>query len=132
MTFKNSLKEMLLGLFVESEVGLVDAKTWASDIGTPFPISVPLICNCQTYAVNSGTKENFDAECSPECKKIQNSYSCLELIYTETGNVLGIRIKNEITNAIVTGRIMLASSDKKYCCTLKELKVEKNVKSSEQ
>lgn len=127
MTFKNSLKEILLGLFVESEVGVVDAKTWASDIGTAFPITVPLICNCQTYAVNSKKTESFDASCSPDCRIIQNPFTQLELIYTEEGNVLGIRIKNEITNAVVTGRIVLASTDKKYCCTLKELKTEKKL-----
>lgn len=132
MTFKNSLKEILLGLFVESEVGLVDAKTWAADIGTPFPITVPFISNCQTYAVNSGLKEDFDSDCSPDCRRINNSYSHLELVYTEEGNVLGIKIKNDITNAVVTGQIALASSDKKYCCTLKELKVDKNTISSAQ
>lgn len=127
MTFKNSLKEILLGLFVESEVGLVDAKTWATDIGTPFPITVPLISNCRTYAVNSGVKEGFGSDCSPDCRSISNSYSHLELVYTEEGNVLGIKIKNDITNAVVTGRIELASSDKKYCCTLKELKIDKTL-----
>ena len=132
MTFKNSLKEILLGLFVESEVGFVDAKTWASDIGTAFPITVPIICNCQTYAVNSGKTEDFDSSCGPDCRQIKNSYTRMELVYTEEGNVLGIRIQNDITNAIVTGRIVLNSSDKKYCCTLKELKAEKKIEKSEE
>lgn len=132
MTFKNNLKEILLGLFVESEVGVVDAKTWASDIGTLFPITVPLICNCSTFAVNSGKTENFDTSCGPECRQIRNSYTQLELVYTDEGNVLGIRVSNEITNAVVTGRIVLSSADKKYCCTLKELKAEKKVEESEE
>ncbi len=132
MTFKNNLKEIMLGLFVESEVGVVDAKTWATDIGTPFPITVPIICNCQTYAVNSGNTVGFDTSCGPDCKLIKNSYTQLELIYTDEGNVLGIKINNEITNAIVTGRIVLASSDKKYCCTIKELKAEKKVEKSDE
>jgi hypothetical protein len=108
----------------------VDAKTWATDIGTAFPITVPIICNCQTYAVNSGKTEEFDSSCGPDCRQIKNSYTRLELVYTEEGNVLGIRIQNDITNAIVTGRIVLNSSDKKYCCTLKELKAEKKIEKS--
>ena len=132
MTFKNSLKEILLGLFVESEVGFVDAKTWESDIGTAFPITVPLICNCQTYAVNSQKTEGFDSGCGPDCRQIRNSFTQLELVYTEEGNVLGIRIQNDITNAVVTGRIVLTSADKKYCCTLKELKAEKKIEKSEE
>ncbi len=132
MTFKNSLKDILLGLFVESEVGFVDAKTWASDIGTAFPITVPLICNCQTYAVNSGKTEVFDSGCGPDCRLIKNTFTQLELVYTEEGNVLGIHVQNDITNAVVTGRIVLTSADKKYCCTLKELKSEKKVEVPEE
>ncbi len=132
MTFKNSLKDILLGLFVESEVGFVDAKTWASDIGTAFPITVPLICNCETYAVNSGKTEGFDSGCGPDCRLIKNAFTQLELVYTEEGNVLGIHVQNDITNAVVTGRIVLTSADKKYCCTLKELKSEKKVEVPEE
>lgn len=127
MTFKNSLKSILVGVFVESEVGMVDAKTWASDIGTSFPITIPLICNCKSFAVNSGQEEPFGASCNPENRQIQNSYSQLELIYTPERNVLGIRVQNEKTNVIVTGTIVLTSSDKKYCFNLKEMKAEKAI-----
>ncbi len=132
MTFKNSLKEILLGLFVESEVGYVDAKTWASDIGTAFPITVSQVCNCQTYAVNTGKTEEFDSGCGPDCRQIRNVFSRLELVYTEEGNVLGIRVQNDISNAVVTGRIILTSADKKYCFTIKELKAEKKAEGSEE
>ena len=125
MTFKNSLKEMLVGVFVESEDGYVDAKTWASDIKTPFPITIPLICNCKAQAVNAGKSESFDSSCGPDNRLIQNSFSQLELIYTKDGSVQGISIKNYTTNVIVSGRIVLSSSDKKYCFSLKEMKQEK-------
>jgi hypothetical protein len=125
MTFKNELKSTLIGLFVESEVGFVDAKTWASDIGTAFPIAVPLICNCKTYSVDLGKTEKIEASCGPDNRQIQNSYTQLELLYTKEGSAFGIRVKNEITNAIVTGRLVLTSSDKKYCFTLKEMKSDK-------
>ena len=132
MIFKNNRKEVIVGIFVESEVGLVDAKTWASDIKTPFPITVPIICNCSTYAVNSEKSETFDSSCSPDYKLIQNNYSQLELLYTEEGNVLGIRVMNEITNAVVSGTIVLSAVDKKYCCSLKELKIEKKKEEMEE
>ena len=125
MSFKNSMKAALIGIFIESEVGYLDAKTWASDIKTRFPISVTEISNCKTYAVNSDKTEPFDDKCSPDHSIIQNCFSTIELIYTETKDVLGIRVTNDITNAIVTGTIILSSSDKRMCCTLKELKGEK-------
>lgn len=127
MTFKNSLKEVLIGIFVESEVGLVDAKTWASDIKTSFPISVAEISGCQTYAVNSDKTEVFGETCNQEKKQIQNDFSTIELVYTDSKDVLGVKVSNEITNAIVSGTIVLSTSDKRMCCTLKELKTDKKI-----
>jgi len=122
LTFKNQKKDVFIGVFVESEVGLVDAKSWENDIGTTFPISVPIVANCKTYAVNSKQMIAFDSSCSREYRKIVNDFTSIETIYTEAGSILGIKVKNTISNAIVTGTIVLASSDKKYCVTLKEAK----------
>lgn len=126
MTFKNSLKEILIGIFVESEVGYIDAKTWVSDIKTKFPFSVSIIKDCKVFAINSGKTEPYNADCTPNLREIKNEYSQLRLMYTESNDVLGIKIKNNITNTIVSGTIVLYTSDKKYCCTLKELKTESN------
>lgn len=132
MTFKNNLKEIFVGIFVETEVGVIDAKTWATDIKTAFPITVPIICNCKTYAVNSDKTVEFESSCTPEYRQIQNPYSTLEMVYTAEGNAYGIKVKNEITNAVIKGTIVLMASDKKYCCVLKELKELKETKNSEE
>lgn len=122
LKFKNNRKSVFIGVFVESEAGLMDAKAWESDIGTTFPISLPIITNCETFAVNSEQTAPFNSSCSPECRRIENNFTSIEIIYTGARNVLGIKIENNITNAIVTGTIVLASLDKKYCFTLKESK----------
>lgn len=122
ITFKNHRKDAFIGVFVESEIGLMDAKAWENGIGTTFPISVPSVSDCMTFAGNSDQTASFDSSCSLERRMIENDFTSIETIYTEAGNILGIRIENNITNAIVTGTIVLASLDKKYCFILKESK----------
>lgn len=122
ITFKNHRKDAFIGIFVESEVGLMDAKAWENDIRTTFPLSISKVTNCKTDAVNSNQTAVFGSCCDSECRKIKNDFTLIETVYTEAGDVLGIKIKNNVTNAIVTGTIVLASSDKKYCFTLKESK----------
>lgn len=122
MTFKNIRKESFVGIFTESEVGLMDAKAWEEGIKTKFPISVDAVRNCSTYAVNSEKNQTFVNDCTPENPTIENEYTTIELVYTEAGNVRGIRVKNQINNAVVKGCIVLQSSDNKYVCTVKEAK----------
>lgn len=122
MKFMNICKEAFIGLFVESEVGLLDAKTWIGDIGTKFPIKIKTIENCSTFAINSQKELPFNSNCDETNKQIATDYSSIEIISTETGDALGFKIVNSITNAIVKGTIVLESYDKKYCCTIKEAK----------
>ena len=122
LTFKNEKKKAFIGIFVETEVGMMDAKAWETEIKTPFPISVPIIGEMKTLAVNSKQTYTFESSCGPEYRTASCEVSSVEVVYTEKGNVLGVRVSNEITNAVVTGTIVLESSDKKYCCTLKESK----------
>lgn len=122
LKFKNEKKKTFIGVFVETEVGVIDTRSWENEIKTKFPISVPIICNLQTLALNSNQTFTFDSSCSPEYSMAQCDVSTVEVVYSEAGNVLGIRISNDITNAVVTGTIVLESTDKKYCCTLKEAK----------
>ena len=44
------------------------------------------------------------------------------MIYTEDGDALGVKVTNTISNAVVKGRLILKSSNKKYCCAVKEAK----------
>lgn len=122
LKFMNIRKQAFIGVFVESEVGLMDAKTWEDGIGTPFPIQIPIIANCSVYAMNSKQTMEFDSSCSKANKYIENDFSVIEIIYTEKGAVLGFKVSNNITNAIVKGTLALESADKKYCCTIKEAK----------
>lgn len=122
LTFKNEKKKAFIGVFVETEVGLIDAKTWENDIGTPFPISIPIIGNLKAFAINSKQNYMFENSCGEGCKIATCPVSSVEIVYSDKGNVCGIRIANEVTNAIISGTIVLESTDKKYCCTLKESK----------
>ena len=64
----------------------------------------------------------FETECDKDVNAIKNDCTELELKYTEQGNVMGISVKNDITNAVVWGTVELTSTDKKYCWVLKESK----------
>lgn len=122
LTFKNIRKEAFIGVFVESEVGLMDAKAWEEGIKTEYPITIPAVNNCKTYSVNSAKTVLFDRSCTYQETRIENDYSTIELIYTENGNVRGIKVVNGINNVVVSGTMVLVSSDRKYCCTVKESK----------
>ncbi len=122
MQFKNNRKDAFVGLFVESEIGVLDAKTWETNIKTVFPIKIIGLEKCKTFAVNTQRELMFDADCSEQNPSIRNDYSRIELVYTDNGSILGIKVKNEITNAVVLGDIILTTSDIRYCYDLKESK----------
>lgn len=128
LKFKNSRKEAFIGVFIESEVGLMDAISWKSGIGTCFPIEIPAISECSVFAVNSGQKVLFDKDCTKDNDHIENDFTTIETVHSESGEDLGFRVNNKINNAVVSGKIILKSLDKKYCCTVKEAKdpVNKN------
>ena len=122
LKFKNIRKEAFIGVFVESEVGLMDAHSWKIGIGTVFPIDIPIIANCSVMALNSNQMLKFDSSCTKENRYIENDFSMIKVVYTEDGDVLGFKVTNTVTNAIVKGMLTLKSRDKKYCCTVKEAK----------
>ncbi len=122
LKFKNIRKEAFIGVFVESEVGLMDAYAWKTGIGTAFPIEIPIISNCSVLALNSNQTLLFDSSCMKENQYIENDFSTIEVVYTEDGDALGFRVTNTITNAIVKGTLTLKSRNKKYCCAVKEAK----------
>ena len=122
LKFKNIRKEAFIGLFVESEVGLMDANSWKTGIGTEFPIEIPIVANCSVLALNSNQTITFDSSCTKENRYIKNDFSTIEVIYTENGDALGFKVSNTVTNAVVKGMLVLKSRNKKYCCTIKEAK----------
>lgn len=122
LKFKNIRKEAFIGVFVESEVGLMDALSWRTGIGTVFPIDIPIIVNCSVLALNSNLTLKFDSSCTKENRYIENDFSMIKVVYTDDGDVLGFKVTNTVTNAIVKGMLTLKSRDKRYCCTVKEAK----------
>ncbi len=122
LKFKNIRKNAFIGIYVESEVGLMDAYSWKEGIGTAFPIDILTITNCSVLAQNSNKTLSFDCSCTRESHFIKNEFSIIEVIYTKDGDVLGFKVTNLVTNAIVNGKMILKSNNKKYCCTIKEAK----------
>lgn len=122
LRFKNIRKEAFIGVFVESEVGLMDAHSWKTGIGTVFPIEIPIIANCSVLALNSNQILTFDSSCTKENRYIENDFSTIEVVCTEDGEALGFKVTNTVTNAVVKGTLTLKSRNKKYCCTVKEAK----------
>lgn len=122
LRFKNIRREAFIGVFVESEIGLMDAYSWKTGIGTVFPIEIPIIANCSVLALNSKQMLTFDSSCTKENRYIENDFSMIEVVYTEDGDALGFKVTNTVTNAVVKGTLTLKSRNKKYCCTVKEAK----------
>ena len=122
LKFKNVRKEAFIGVFVESEVGLMDANAWGVGIGTSFPIDIPIMANCSVTGLNSNQTLLFDSSCTKDNRSISNDFSTIELIYSGNDDILGFKVINTVSNSIVKGMITLKSQDKKYCCTVKESK----------
>ena len=123
ITFKNTRKVARVGIFVETETGVIDAELWEKDISDKFPVQIDRIIEAKTYALNSKKILVFEKECSATNMLINNEYSSIELIQTQKGkNISEIQITNEITNASVSGRLILKTVDRKYVCAIKEVK----------
>ena len=57
--FKNIRKKLALGIFIETETSLMDADSWADDIGTAFPISIIEIRDAKIVLLNSESEQSF-------------------------------------------------------------------------
>ncbi len=123
LTFKNVRKSASLGIFIETETGVMDADAWESNISDTFPVSIDRIESASTYAVNSKGTSQFLEVCNLSQPIINNDYSNISLIMSKSGkNITGFKIDNDITNAIVIGKMVIMTSDRKYVCTIKEVK----------
>lgn len=123
LTFKNLRKNLNLGLFIETETGVMDAEAWESNINNVFPVRIDRIESVHTFATNSKNTLPMVNVCNSQNPCVSNDYTEIKLLYTESGkNVRGISVLNDITNAVVFGTILIKSDDKKYVCTIKEVK----------
>jgi len=121
-SFQNTRKSVDMGIFVETENGVIDASTWETELKTDYPIEIYEISNIKTEAVNSKRIEFFEEACNRITNKVKNDLTEVELIYTKSGkSIRGFRIRNSNNNTIVTGEIELKTNNRKYVCTIKEI-----------
>lgn len=123
LTFKNARKAVTLGLFVETETGVMDANAWEEDIDSTFPIRIERIDSVYTYAVNSKSNLPIIDICNTNNRLVNSDYTIVELLTSKSGsNISGFRVTNTITNAVVYGTLVIKASDRKYVCAIKEVK----------
>ena len=123
LTFKNLRKNVNLGLFIETETGVMDAEAWESNINNNFPVKIDRIESVHTFATNSKNTLPMVNVCNSQNPCVSNDYTQIKLLYTEScKNVRGMSVSNDITNAVVFGTILIRTDDKKYVCTIKEVK----------
>lgn len=121
--FNNNKKKAVIGIFIESETGLMDYAAWQQNIGTVFPITVYGIRECKTFALNSRTEMPLPAECNPDQIECASDYTKIRIIKGgENEGVCGFEIANTITNAIVSGKLVVRTTNRKYRCSIKETK----------
>ena len=123
LTFKNSRDSVAMGIFVETETGVMDADAWENNINDQFPVLIDQIGPISTYAPYSKKTSQVDEICSSNHPIVRNEYSTIELIISKSGkNITGFKVDNEIKNAVVQGKLIIRTIDRKYVCTIKEIK----------
>lgn len=123
LTFKNLRKNVNLGLFIETETGVMDAESWESNINNNYPVKIDRIESVHTFATNSKNTLPVVSICNSNNSCVRSDYTEIKLLYTESGkNVRGVSVSNDVTNAVVFGTMLIKSDDKKYVCTIKEVK----------
>lgn len=121
--FCNAKKNAIIGIFIESETGLMDLNAWQQNIGTAFPIVVDSICECKTFAQNSGKELPLPYDCTSDKKESASEFTKVSIIADEEQiGVCGFKIENVISNAVVSGKLIIRTADRKYRCSIKETK----------
>lgn len=123
LSFKNLRKAASLGVFVETETGVMDADSWEDNISNEYPLALRKISEANVYATNSGVSQMFSSECNVANPLIKNDYSTIELVMSKSSaNVRGFKVTNEITNAVVTGKLIIETSNRTLVCAVKEVR----------
>ena len=123
LSFKNLRKAASLGVFVETETGVMDADSWEDNISKEYPLALRKISEANVYATNSGVSQMFSSECDVANPLIKNDYSTIEFVMSKSSaNVRGFKVTNEITNAVVTGKLIIETSNRTLVCAVKEVR----------
>lgn len=124
LKFKNNRKRVDIEIFVvDDNGGKMDANTWKTEIGTRFPLEIISIFGCKTVAVNSGKLLEIESECNRERQQVRNEFTRLQLcMSSNAGTAIAFAVINQISNAVVSGRLKIATSDKRIGWTIAEIK----------
>ena len=123
LKFKNLRKSAAFGIFIETETGVMDADAWESNINDTFPVIIDRIDSVSTHSLNTDKDLQITVDCTQMNPEVNNDYSCVKLLESKSGkNIAGFSVYNEITNAEVRGRMTVRTIDRKYVCTVKEIK----------
>ena len=123
LKFKNLRKSAAFGIFIETETGVMDADAWESNINDTFPVIIDCIDSVSTHSLNTDKELRITVDCTQMNPEVNNDYSCVKLLRSKSRkNIAGFSVHNEITNAEVRGKMTIRTIDRKYVCTVKEIK----------
>lgn len=119
-TYMDYRVEMTLGkkkadiyVLIASEGGNVNAKAWLEEIGTSFPVCV-VRNEVKSYKTALTDEIESDLCCGEECPVCEDEYLKVELINEgRVGHYTRICFESHEDNPVITGRILLKSSDRK-------------------
>lgn len=72
---------------------------------------------------NSGKELPLDADCDIDCREAKSDFTRVRIVASdENEGVCGFEIENSITNALVSGKLIIKTANRKYRCSIKETK----------
>ena len=72
---------------------------------------------------NSGKELLLDADCDTDHREAKSDFTRVRIVASdENEGVCGFEIENTITNAIVSGKLVIKTANRKYRCSIKETK----------
>lgn len=120
LEMKNFKKTAEIVVYIESETGLFDAASWEDTIETPFPVMFHKLVIQKVYSINQGSERTFSSECTPMLPLIENEFAEIKMLSSERFKTTSITlITAKINNTKYTGKIVLLTTDKTYCCAVK-------------
>lgn len=100
-------------VLIDSEGGLIDPKSWKSDIGTAFPIEFSHVSVTALSSTTEPERAVSDVVCTKASPEASNEYVELSL-NSDSGAHAGFKIVSHISSPIIKGVMKLMTADKKY------------------
>ena len=120
LKLSHNKKEAALSMMIASEAGWIDAETWATDIGTEFPVQF-VECHIDTVkTVVSDIPYDVNQTCMPHGLKIETDELIAQIENEQDSNASSqLHFQTFIQNPEISGRIRLRTYDKKYQFTFR-------------